>query len=32
VRREAEYYFLQYWNDGEYDGTALQKLKENIYG
>jgi len=27
---EARHYFKQYWNDGEYDGTVLEKLKSKI--
>lgn len=26
VRREAEHYFVQYFDDGEYDGTWVEKM------
>lgn len=33
LRKSIEYafnYFIQYWQDGEYDGTAKAKLKLHI--
>lgn len=26
--KQAGYYFRQYWSDGEYDGTAVEKFRE----
>ncbi|MDH5216831.1 MAG: hypothetical protein OEX19_03995 [Gammaproteobacteria bacterium] len=26
--KEARHYFIQYWNDGEYDGTVKEKMIE----
>ena len=28
VRREAEHYFVQYFDDGEYDGTLIDKVRK----
>lgn len=28
--REAKHYFQQYWSDGEYDGTVVEKMRDRL--
>jgi len=30
AKKEAVHYFMQYWDDGEYDGTLKERLMSKI--